>query len=81
MLVATTWSFGAVLDKELRRNFEEKFNAYRGLFNLSFAIPLKQGVKKPTMFETFFDVERLTWSLIGEKLDYKIKVHLNADLN
>ena len=81
MLVATTWSFGAVLDKELRRNFEEKFNAYRGLFNLSFAIPLKQGVKKPTMFETFFDVERLTWSLIGEKLDYKIKVHLNSDLN
>ena len=33
------------------------------------------------MFETFFDVERLTWSLIGEKLDYKIKVHFNSDLN
>ena len=41
MLVSTTWSYGAELDRELRRNFEEKFNAYRGLFNLSFAVPLK----------------------------------------
>ena len=34
-----------------------------------------------TMFEIFFDVERLTWALIGEKLDYKIKVHYNSDLS
>ena len=78
MLSATTWSFGAVLDKELRRTFEEQFGPYRNLFNISFATPLKQ---RFTLFEIFFDVERLTWSLIGEKLDYKIKVHFNADLN
>ena len=78
MLVATTWSFGAVLNKELRRTFEEQFGPYRNLFNLSFATAMKQ---RFTLFEIFFDVERLTWALIGEKLDYKIKVHFNTDLS
>ena len=78
MLSATTWSYGAVLDKELRRTFEEQFGPYRNNFNISFATPMKQ---RFTLFEIFFDVERLTWSLIGEKLDYKIKVHFNQDLN
>ena len=78
MLVATTWSFGAVLDKELRRMFEEQFGPYRSEFNITFATPMKQ---RFTLFEVFFDVERLTWALIGEKLDYKIKVHFNAELN
>lgn len=32
MLVATTWSYGAVLDKELRRMFEEQFGPYRNKF-------------------------------------------------
>jgi len=78
MLVATTWSFGAVLDKELRRTFEEQFGPYRNLFNITFAMPMKQ---KFTLFEIFFDVERLTWAIISDKLDYKIKVHFNQDLN
>ena len=34
-----------------------------------------------TLFDIFYDVERLSWALIGEKLDYKIKVHYNSDLN
>lgn len=34
-----------------------------------------------TLFEIFYDVERLNWALISDKLDYKIKVHFNTDLN
>lgn len=78
MLVAMTWSFGAILDKELRRTFDEYFGSYRNMFNITFSQPIKQ---RYTVFEIFFDVERLTWALIGEKLDYKIKVHFNTDLN
>ena len=29
MLSATTWSFGAVLNKELRRTYEEQFGQFR----------------------------------------------------
>ena len=47
------------------------------MFNITFSQP----IKRYTVFEIFFDVERLTWALIGEKLDYKIKVHFNSDLN
>jgi len=77
MLVATTWSFGAVLDKELRRTFEEQSGPFKNLFNITFATP----IRKFTLFDIFYDVERLTWALISEKLDYKIKVHFNSDLN
>ena len=41
MLVAATWSFGAVLDKELRRTFEEQFGSYRNFFNITFSMPMK----------------------------------------
>ena len=54
------------------------FGNYRNLFNIQFATPMKE---HKTLFQIFFDVERLTWALIGEKLDYKIKVHFNNDLN
>lgn len=79
MLVSTIWSFGSVLDKELRRTFEEQFGMFKNLFNISIAHQGK--TTRFTMFEIFFDVERLMWALISEKLDYKIKVHLNTDLN
>lgn len=79
MLSATTWSFGAVLNKELRRTYEEQFGQFRNQFNINFATPIKQ--PKMTLFDIFYDVERLSWALIGEKLDYKIKVHYNSDLN
>jgi len=78
MLVACVWSFGAVLDKELRRTFEEQFGPFRNLFSITVSSGQN---KRFTLFEIFFDVERLTWAFIGEKLDYKIKVHFNSDLN
>ena len=42
MLVACTWSYGAVLDKELRTLFEEHFKPYRNLFAITFSTPMKQ---------------------------------------
>ena len=34
-----------------------------------------------TLFEVFYDVERLTWAVISEKLEYKLKVHYDASFN
>ena len=42
MLVACTWSYGAVLDKELRTMYEEYFKPYRSLFAITFSTPMKQ---------------------------------------
>ena len=42
MLVATTWSFGAVLNRELRRMFDEQFGQFRSMFNINFVNPPKQ---------------------------------------
>ena len=37
MLAAMTWSFGAVLNRELRSTFYQQFGAYRSMFNINFA--------------------------------------------
>lgn len=34
-----------------------------------------------TLFEVFFDVQRLSWTIIAEKLEYKLRVHFNQDMN
>ena len=56
VLVAVTWSFGAVLPAELRQLFDDQFSAWRNKFNIGFAVPTKQ---KFTLFDIFFDIERL----------------------
>ena len=33
------------------------------------------------MFDIYFDIERLTWALITEKLEYKLKVHFETMMN
>lgn len=68
ILVATTWSFGAVLSRELRRMFDEQFSSFRSQFTIQIHPPMKQ---RFTLFEVFFDVQRLAWTIIAEKLDYK----------
>ena len=78
MLCATTWSFGAVLSRELKQVYDEQFNQYRNKFNINLAMTVK---KSFTLFDIYFDVERLTWSLIGEQLEYKLKVYYDKRLN
>lgn len=72
ILSATTWSYGAVLDKELRRVYEDNFSSFRRKFNINFSAPVRI---RFTVFDIFFDVERLTWELLMEKLEYKLKIH------
>ena len=54
-------SFGAVLDEDLRRIFEDTFGAYRRKFNLFIN---SQSSTRPTIFDIFFDVDKLTWEVI-----------------
>ena len=63
MLCATTWSFGAVLNKQARQTYDEQFNRYRNTFNINLGMPVK---KTFGLFDIFFDVEKLSWSLISE---------------
>ena len=70
ILVATTWSYGAVLNGELRNMFDEQFGAFKSKFNITFTTPIRQ---KYTLFDIYFDVERLVWNLITNKLEFKLK--------
>lgn len=33
------------------------------------------------MFDLFYDLERLQWELLSEKLEYKLKLHYDATTN
>jgi len=54
--------------------FDEQFGQYRSSFNINFNTPIKS---RFTLFDVFFDVEKLGWSPITEKLEYKLKVHFD----
>lgn len=78
VLLACVWSFGAVLPKEQRKNvFHDKFMQENkgGKFNINFNQPQKQTF---FLFDYFFDVERLSWGLLTEKLEYRLKLHFDA---
>ena len=78
MLCATTWSFGAVLNQHARQVYDEQFNRYRNTFNINLGMAVK---KTFGLFDIFFDVEKLSWSLIGEQLQYKLKVYFDNNMN
>jgi hypothetical protein len=78
VLVACIWSFGAVLNKEQRKNiFHDKFMQENkgSKFVISFNQPQKQSF---FTFDYFFDVERLSWGLLSEKLEYRLKLHYDV---
>lgn len=79
VLMATNWSFGAVLNKELRKTYDDLFSEFAFKFNINFSSKL-HGFK-PTLFDVFFDVERLEWGLLVEKLEYKLKIHYDQNMN
>ena len=71
VLVSTVWSYGAVLNGDLRKVFDEQFTVFQPKFLISFGTPVKV---KYTLFDLYFDIEQLQWVIITEKLDYKIRV-------
>jgi len=81
-LMCVVWSFGAGLNKELRKVFEETFSPFRRKFNINIGSVISQGAhsqglnrNKSTLFDIFYDPERLQWDLLQEKLEYKLKLH------
>jgi len=54
-ICAFLMTFGACLNTDLQKNFEEKFNKnYKAKF---------MGIK-PNYFESFYDVEKLSWEVV-----------------
>ena len=66
VLMATVWSFGSVLDENQKRIFEDQFFNYRKNFNMKMSgTASKTG--KSSVFDIYYDFERLEWDLINEK--------------
>jgi hypothetical protein len=70
VLVSTTWSYGGVLNAETRQMFDEQFGAFKSKFNITFTVPVRQ---RFTLFEIYFDCERLIWNMLSNKLELKLK--------
>lgn len=79
ILCAFVWGYGAVLNKELRRIFDDKFNMQ---FKTKFLNLHGRGHKAKgfNLFEYFFDVERLYWTLVTEKLEFRLKLYFDSNM-
>ncbi len=75
VLVSTTWSYGGVLNAEIRQMFDEQFGAFKSKFNITFNVPVRQ---RFTLFEIYFDYDRLTWNMLSNKLELKLKQYFEA---
>ena len=71
VLLGTIWGFGAALGKSGRKAFEELFFGYRRKFNINIGGP---GRQRFTLFDIYYDQENLSWDLLQEKLEYKLKL-------
>jgi hypothetical protein len=71
ILCAFVMTFGVCLDAELQRIFEEVFQPFKRKFNIHLN---SQAMARPTIFDIYFDVEKLGWEVIQEKLDYKLRL-------
>lgn len=70
-LSAFVMSFGVCLNNELRRVFDDVFKTFKKKFNIHSNSAAAQGA---TIFDLYFDVDRLSWEVIQEKLEYKLKL-------
>ena len=77
--MAVVWTFGAILNNEMRRRFEDTFVQFRRKFDLKLTGNLSSGgssgvgrSSKVSLFEMYFDMERLQWDLISERLGTRI---------
>lgn len=64
-------TFGVCLNTELQKIFEEIYSGFKRKFNIHIN---SQAVSRPTIFDIYFDVDRLSWEVIQEKLEYKLKL-------
>ena len=71
VLCAFVTSFGVSFNNELRKVFEEIFSGFKKKFNIHVS---SSAITRPTIFDLYYDVERLAWEVIQEKLDYKLKL-------
>lgn len=72
ILCSFVMTFGVCLSNELRKVFLDIFyGGFKDKFNIH---PSSQAVSQPTIFDIYFDVDRLSWEVIQEKLEYKLKL-------
>lgn len=64
-------SFGVCLNNDLRRVFDDVFKNFKKKFNIHSNSAAASGA---TIFDLYFDVDRLGWEVIQEKLEYKLKL-------
>jgi len=70
VLNAFVVTFGVCLSAPLQRVFEDIFDAsYRSKFEIT-----TNSITTPAIFDLYYDVDRLSWEVIQEKLDYKLKL-------
>ena len=86
-LMAVVWTFGAILNQEMRRRFEDIFLQFRRKFDLKLTGNLSSGglglgkVTKVSLFEMYFDMERLQWDLVAERLGTRVSEGYQAKNN
>ena len=71
ILTAFIMSFGVCFNTELQKVFMEKFKTFKKLFNININ---SKAVQQPTIFDIYFDIDRLNWEVIQEKLEFKLKL-------
>lgn len=77
-LMAMVWTFGAVLNQEKRRRFEDTFVQFRRKFDLKITGNLSSTStgagkgSKVSLFEMYFDLERLQWDLLTERMGTRV---------
>lgn len=60
VLVSFVVTFGVCLPTELREMFEEQYKPYKNLFGINVS---GSALSNPTVFDVYYDVERLSWEI------------------
>jgi len=68
-------SYGAVLNREQRRVFEEAFMFYKRRFNMNIQSMVPSARNRFSLFDMYFDCHKLRWDFLQDNLDYKMKMH------
>lgn len=64
VLQATVLSYGAVLNREQRRVFEESFMFYKRRFNMNIQSLVPQARQRFSLFDLYFDCQKLRWDFL-----------------
>lgn len=68
------------MNKEGRQQFDESFMKFRTKFNINLSSNGARPKQGFNLFEVFFDVERLAWGSISEKLEYRLRLHYDQHM-